>query len=189
MNRIFVQALYVTKHGRTYRSATKVVSEGQELFDFENELKYQLAMKDYPIEFVNDHGHKQFIQPGDIETIIAAQLGYEVPVAPVQEERLEPVVAVDPANNQGVVFIQPDEQGKFNAHLPFPEPPRVKVRVRPTADSSNEETQEIPLPFAGPKTVARTLAQNDPQDPTRTAAYGSVKVRLGAGTDPAATTP
>lgn len=197
MNRILVQAMYVTKMGRTYRSETKVVNEGQELFDFENELKYQLALKDYPIEFVNDHGHRQFIQSTDLETIIAAQLGYET-VASVREESLLPQtdlqgsirISVDPSNEQGVAFIAEHklDGDKFNAHLPMPDMPRVKVRVKST-DPDNETTQEIPLPFAGPSAVARTIAQNQTQDPTRTAAYGSVRVRLGAGTDPVAPTP
>jgi len=215
MNRlIHVQALYVTKLGRTYRSEVKLVNEGQELFDFEQELKYQLAMKDYVIEFTNQHGHKQFVQPGDLETIIAAQIGWEVPtVATMQAEapaeRTEPNVQWTDAEKEmirkasgGTVVVTADtsegritsatkttEEGVFNLHLPFPKPPVQTVRVKPEPGSDNEETQEIPLPFAGPNAVARTIAEYDPQGPARTTAYGTLKVKLGTGTDPVAPTP
>lgn len=200
MNRIYVQALYVTKQGRTYRSQVKVVSEGQELFDFENELKYQLAMKDYPIELVNDHGHRQFIQPADVETIIAAQLGYEQQaVASQAEGRLEPApkqdiredipdenkpdmmfIGVDPANKDGV-FIG---EHKFSSSLPIPDRPVQKIRVKST-DPDNETTQELELPFAAIDAVRRVTAPEQPQEAARTAFSGPIKVRLGAGTDPA----
>lgn len=219
MNRIIVQALYVAKSGKTYRSQTKAVDEGQELFDFENELKYQLAMKDYPVEFVNEHGHRQFIQPTDLETVIAAQYGYEQPApAMIVEEKLEPIpaevaerqvqlyseamnipqwaakkaeqesvgqvrVAVDPATPDGVVLVQLDEQGKFNARLPFPEPPRQKVRVK-SNDPDNETTQEIPLPFAAIEAVARITGPVQPRGAAYAPFSGPIKVGMGAGTDP-----
>ena len=82
-----------------------------------------------------------------------------------------------------------DEEGRFNMHLPFPKPPIQKVRVKPVDESDGETTQEIPLPFRGPKLAERLAAQNDPQGPARTAASQTIPVKLGAGTDPTPPTP
>lgn len=209
MSRMIVQALYIAKSGRTYRSQPVAVAEGQELFDFENSLKYQLHMTDYVIEFVNDRGHKQFVQPGDLETIIAAQLGYEQPpVAPVVEEvpanRVEPNIEwteaekdmIRRASGGRVVEAEerkPDLQAeelivehKFSSDLPTPSMPKQRVY---TKASANDETQEMPLPFAAIDTVARVTGTNQARGPARTAASRTFAVKLGTGTDPVSPTP
>ncbi|AVP41378.1 hypothetical protein SEA_YARA_44 [Streptomyces phage Yara] len=208
MSRMIVQALYIAKSGRTYRSQPIAVAEGQELFDFESSLKYQLHMKDYVIEFVNDRGHKQFVQPGDLETIIAAQLGYEQPpVAPVVEEapanRVEPNLEWTEAEKDmirrasgGRVVERKDKpdlqseglivEHKFSSDLPAPNMPKQRVY---TKASSNEETQEMTLPFAAIDTVARVTGTNQAQGPARTAASQTFTVKMGADTYPKPPTP
>ena len=77
-----VELIYVAHSGRQYRAQHKQVHTGWELEDLEQQAKSNLSLRDYAIEFVNDRGHKQFIMPTDLETII-------VNVVAVTEERWE----------------------------------------------------------------------------------------------------
>lgn len=77
-----VELIYVAHSGRQYRAKHKQVHTGWELEDLEQQAKSNLSLRDYAIEFVNDRGHKQFIMPTDLETII-------VNVVAVTEERWE----------------------------------------------------------------------------------------------------
>lgn len=198
MSRVYVQALYIAKSGRTYRSQPVVVSEGQELFEFENSLKYQLHMKDYVIEFVNDRGHKQFVQPGDLETIIAAQLGYEQP-EPVAPPHAQPEPSTEWTEAEkdmirrvsgGRVVEKPEviAEHKFSSDLPKPGVPKQQVYSK-NFGSENEETQEMPLPKAAIDVVARVTGTDQAQGPARTASLPLRTVRLGAGTGASAPTP
>jgi hypothetical protein len=77
-----VELIYVAKSGRQYRAQHKQVHTGWELEDLEQQAKSALSLRDYAIDFTNDRGHKQFIMPTDLETII-------VNVVAVTQERFE----------------------------------------------------------------------------------------------------
>jgi len=77
-----VELIYVAKSGRQYRAQHKQVHLGWELEDLEQQAKSALSLRDYAIDFTNDRGHKQFIMPTDLETII-------VNVVAVTDERWE----------------------------------------------------------------------------------------------------
>lgn len=77
-----VELIYVAHSGRQYRAQHKQVHVGWELEDLEQQAKSALSLRDYAIEFHNVNGHKQFIMPTDLETII-------VNVVAVTEERWE----------------------------------------------------------------------------------------------------
>lgn len=77
-----VELIYVAHSGRQYRAKHKQVHVGWELEDLEQQAKSNLSLRDYAIEFTNDRGHKQFIMPTDLETVI-------VNVVAVTEERWE----------------------------------------------------------------------------------------------------
>jgi len=77
-----VEMIYVAHSGRQYRAKYVQVHVGWELEDLEQKAKSALSLRDYAIDFVNANGHKQFIMPKDLETII-------VNVVSVAEERWE----------------------------------------------------------------------------------------------------
>jgi hypothetical protein len=77
-----VEMIYVAHSGRQYRAQHKQVHIGWELEDLEQQAKSAMSLRDYAIEFVNVNGHKQFIMPVDLETII-------VNVVAITEERWE----------------------------------------------------------------------------------------------------
>jgi len=77
-----VELIYVAHSGRQYRAQHKQVHTGWELEDLEQQAKSALSLRDYAIQFVNVNGHKQFIMPTDLETII-------VNVVAITEERWE----------------------------------------------------------------------------------------------------
>lgn len=77
-----VELIYVAHSGRQYRAQHKQVHVGWELEDLQQAAKSALSMRDYAIEFVNVNGHKQFIMPTDLETVI-------VNVVSITEERWE----------------------------------------------------------------------------------------------------
>lgn len=65
-----VELIYVAKSGRQYRAQHKQVHVGWELEDLEQQAKSAISLRDYAIDFTNDRGHKQFIMPTDLETVI-----------------------------------------------------------------------------------------------------------------------
>lgn len=77
-----VELIYVAHSGRQYRARHVQVHTGWELEDLEQQAKSALSLRDYAIQFVNVNGHKQFIMPTDLETII-------VNVVAITEERWE----------------------------------------------------------------------------------------------------
>lgn len=77
-----VELIYVAHSGRQYRAQHKQVHVGWELEDLEQQAKSALSLRDYAIQFTNVNGHKQFIMPTDLETII-------VNVVAITEERWE----------------------------------------------------------------------------------------------------
>lgn len=77
-----VELIYVAHSGRQYRAKHVQVHTGWELEDLEQKAKSELSLRDYAIQFVNVNGHKQFIMPTDLETII-------VNVVAITEERWE----------------------------------------------------------------------------------------------------
>lgn len=77
-----VELIYVAHSGRQYRAKHVQVHTGWELEDLEQQAKSALSLRDYAIQFVNVNGHKQFIMPTDLETII-------VNVVAITEERWE----------------------------------------------------------------------------------------------------
>jgi len=112
-----VELIYVAHSGRQYRAQHKQVHTGWELEDLEQQAKSALSLRDYAIEFINVNGHKQFIMPTDLETII-------VNVVAVTEEHWE----------------EPDYealQRKWSHNVkPYGE----------EAESASERTQETPAP-------------------------------------------
>src|SRR3546814_18171812 len=65
-----VELIYVAHSGRQYRAKHRQVHVGWELEDLEQQAKSNLSLRDYAIEFTNVNGHKQFIMPTDLETVI-----------------------------------------------------------------------------------------------------------------------
>lgn len=131
-----VELIYVAKSGRQYRAQHKQVHVGWELEDLEQQAKSAISLRDYAIDFTNDRGHKQFIMPTDLETVI-------VNVVAITEERWE----------------EPDYeqlQQKWGQQLkPYPEPVQKvepvhtapdPVRVAATATA----LMERPKPKASP---------------------------------------
>lgn len=123
-----VDLIYVAKSGRQYRAQHKQVHTGWELEDLEQQAKSALSLRDYAIEFVNVNGHKQFVMPTDLETII-------VNVVAITEERWE----------------EPDYealQQKWSHNVkPYGE----------ESESASERTQETPAP-PNPARVSATAA-------------------------------
>lgn len=131
-----VELIYVAHSGRQYRAKHKQVHVGWELEDMEQQAKSNLSLRDYAIEFVNDRGHKQFIMPTDLETII-------VNVVAVTEERWE----------------EPDYealQQKWNQQVkPYPEPVQKVEPVHSAPDPARMRAtatalMERPKPATNP---------------------------------------
>lgn len=134
-----VELIYVAHSGRQYRAKHKQVHTGWELEDLEQQAKSNLSLRDYAIEFVNDRGHKQFIMPTDLETII-------VNVVAVTEERWEEpdYEALQQKWNQSVKPYA-DKPSEATQETPAPPSPAraqatgtalmaVKERVRPVVN-------------------------------------------------------
>jgi len=148
-----VELIYVAHSGRQYRAQHKQVHVGWELEDLEQQAKSALSLRDYAIEFTNVNGHKQFIMPTDLETII-------VNVVAVTEERWE-----EPDYEQlqrkwsqqvkpyGETDSERTQETPAPAAPPNPERVRAtatalmtvkaKVKAAPTDLPGNEDTQSI----------------------------------------------
>lgn len=133
-----VELIYVAHSGRQYRAKHKQVHVGWELEDLEQQAKSNLSLRDYAIEFTNDRGHKQFIMPTDLETII-------VNVVAITDERWE----------------EPDyealQQKWGNQLKPYPEPVQKvepaheapdPTRIRATATALMERPKPATNPTA-----------------------------------------
>lgn len=129
-----VELIYVAHSGRQYRAKHKQVHVGWELEDLEQQAKSNLSLRDYAIEFTNDRGHKQFIMPTDLETII-------VNVVAITDERWE----------------EPDyealQQKWGNQLKPYPEPTQKVEPVRSAPDPSRAAATGTAL-MTKPKLVA-----------------------------------
>ena len=112
-----VELIYVAHSGRQYRARHVQVHVGWELEDLEQQAKSALSLRDYAIEFLNVNGHKQFIMPTDLETII-------VNVVAITEERWE-----EPA------YEELQQKWQQQVREPYGKP-----------ESSSERTQETPAP-------------------------------------------
>ncbi|QKY78591.1 hypothetical protein SEA_DRYAD_53 [Streptomyces phage Dryad] len=148
-----VELIYVAKSGRQYRAQHKQVHTGWELEDLEQQAKSALSLRDYAIDFTNDRGHKQFIMPTDLETIIVNVVA--VTEEPWQEPDYE---ALQQKWNQNVKPY-PDKPSDQTQETPAPPNPvrvaatgqamqAVKERVRPVSPvqpvtSDGETTQSI----------------------------------------------
>lgn len=77
-----VEMIYVAHSGRQYRAQHVEAKVGWELDDLANKAKSDLSLRDYAIEFTNVNGHKQFLMPRDLETIIVNVVG-------IREEKWE----------------------------------------------------------------------------------------------------
>jgi hypothetical protein len=118
-----VELIYVAKSGRQYRAKHKQVHLGWELEDLEQQAKSAISLRDYAIEFVNDRGHKQYIMPTDLETVI-------VNVVAVTEERWE-----EPAYEE--------LQQKWNQQLkPYADPKPAPVQ-EPVSGPSPEHVRAV----------------------------------------------
>jgi len=118
-----VELIYVAKSGRQYRAQHKQVHLGWELEDLEQQAKSAISLRDYAIEFVNDRGHKQYIMPTDLETVI-------VNVVAVTEERWE-----EPAYEE--------LQQKWNQQLkPYGDPKPAPIQ-EPSSAPSPERIQSV----------------------------------------------
>lgn len=131
-----VELIYVAKSGRQYRAQHKQVHVGWELEDLEQQAKSAISLRDYAIDFTNDRGHKQFIMPTDLETVI-------VNVVAVTEERWE----------------EPDYealQQKWNQQVkPYPEPVQKVEPVHSAPDPARMRAtatalMERPKPATNP---------------------------------------
>lgn len=112
-----VELIYVAHSGRQYRAQHKQVHVGWELEDLEQQAKSALSLRDYAIDFTNVNGHKQFIMPTDLETII-------VNVVAITEERWE-----EPA------YEELQQRWQQQVREPYGKP-----------ESASERTQETPAP-------------------------------------------
>ncbi|AVP41488.1 hypothetical protein SEA_WENTWORTH_49 [Streptomyces phage Wentworth] len=151
-----VELIYVAHSGRQYRAKHVQVHTGWELEDLEQKAKSDLSLRDYAIQFVNVNGHKQFIMPTDLETII-------VNVVAVTEERWEEpdYEALQQKWNQNV---KPYGESPAETTQETPAPPNpaqaratgqalqaVKERVRPVVSPvapvtpDGETTQSIKI--------------------------------------------
>lgn len=151
-----VELIYVAHSGRQYRARHVQVHTGWELEDLEQQAKSNLSLRDYAIEFVNDRGHKQFIMPTDLETII-------VNVVAVTEERWEEpdYEALQQKWGQQLHNVYGDDQkvDKVEQPAPRPNPERVRAtatalmtkpklqtpEAKPTDLPGNEDTQSIKI--------------------------------------------
>jgi len=147
-----VELIYVAKSGRQYRAQHKQVHVGWELEDLEQQAKSALSLRDYAIDFTNDRGHKQFIMPTDLETVI-------VNVVAVTEERWEEPdyeQLQQKWGNQLKPYGDPAPVQKVEPVVSAPDPDRAratatalmtKVRPNPTAPVTpdGETTQSIKI--------------------------------------------
>ena len=139
-----VELIYVAHSGRQYRAKHVQVHTGWELEDLEQQAKSALSLRDYAIQFVNVNGHKQFIMPTDLETII-------VNVVAITEERWEEpdYEALQQKWSQSVKpYGDTERQSEQTQETPAPPNPArtaatatalqtVKERVRPTVNPIN----------------------------------------------------
>lgn len=141
-----VELIYVAKSGRQYRAQHKQVHTGWELEDLEQQAKSALSLRDYAIDFTNDRGHKQFIMPTDLETII-------VNVVAVTEERWE----------------EPDyealQQKWGNQLKPYPEPVQ-KVQPQHTAPDPAKIAATATALMDRPKPASNPVAPVTPDGET-----------------------
>lgn len=70
-----VEIIYVASSGRQYRAQHVEAKVGWELDDLTGKAKSDMSLREYAIEFTNVNGHKQFIMPTDLETIIVNVVG------------------------------------------------------------------------------------------------------------------
>ncbi|QNR51993.1 hypothetical protein phiRKBJ001_51 [Streptomyces phage phiRKBJ001] len=162
-----VELIYVAHSGRQYRAKHVQVHTGWELEDLEQKAKSDLSLRDYAIQFVNVNGHKQFIMPTDLETII-------VNVVAVTEERWEEpdYEALQQKWNQNV---KPYGESPAETTQETPAPPNpvqaratgqalqaVKERIRPVVSPvvpvtpDGETTQSIKITWpSAPKPQQR----------------------------------
>jgi len=129
-----VELIYVAKSGRQYRAQHKQVHTGWELEDLEQQAKSALSLRDYAIDFTNDRGHKQFIMPTDLETII-------VNVVAVTQERWEEpdYEALQQKWNQNV---KPYGEASSERTQETPAPPNPE-RARATATAVQGVAQKV----------------------------------------------
>lgn len=156
-----VELIYVAHSGRQYRAQHKQVHTGWELEDLEQQAKSALSLRDYAIEFVNVNGHKQFIMPADLETII-------VNVVAVTEERWEEpdYEALQQKWSQSVKpYDDPAPKQEDTPAAPNPDRVRAtatalvtkaklkeeKPGVTPVDLPGSEDTQSIKVTWPGPK--------------------------------------
>lgn len=150
-----VEMIYVAKSGRQYRARHKQVHTGWELEDLEQQAKSALSLRDYAIEFVNVNGHKQFVMPVDLETII-------VNVVAITEERWEEPAYEELQKKWTNQIHQPYGQPEAKVEEPISAPDPVRVaatatalmvtrqqarppKVDPTSLPGNEDTQSIKI--------------------------------------------
>lgn len=158
-----VQLVYVMSSGREYRTMPFPASEGTELQDVHNRVKYQLTMDSYPIEFTNDRGDSQVIMARNVETIVVRIIGQVAPEpAPVYEENLEEFATHQPVAVGGATATQT----KFDL--------TYKVPTQHVYVSDSEKTQEINIPVVvgrEPSSDAGSAAPDDDgsEEPARRA--------------------
>lgn len=170
-----VELIYVAHSGRQYRAQHKQVHTGWELEDLEQQAKSNLSLRDYAIEFVNDRGHKQFIMPTDLETIIVNVVA--VTDEPWQEpdyEQLqqkwgqqlkpypEPVQKVEP------VHAAPDPVRVKATATALMERPKKKTNPAAPVAPSGETTQSIKITWPqAPKPEQRVNWPNPDNESTQ----------------------
>lgn len=158
---ILVQAVIVATSGRMYKTQPKELREGLELDDYKSSLRSDLRMGQYPIDFINEHGHDQVIMPANVETIVFNVLGQRpehVAQEPAYDQlqakwrqdlrRPEPVAseadtAIIPVVPDGAAASTMPLFGADGMHtFKFQEqkPPEQKVYVM-----HSEVTQEVPI--------------------------------------------
>lgn len=117
-----VELIYVAHSGRQYRAKHVQVHLGWELEDLEQKAKSSISLRDYAIEFVNDHGHKQYIMPTDLETVI-------VNVVAVTQERWEEpdYEQLQQKWNQQVQEPYAGSEPKHEEPVSAPNPERVRA--------------------------------------------------------------
>ena len=142
-----VELIYLAHSGRQHRAKHKQVHVGWELEDLEQQAKSALSLRDYAIEFVNANGHKQFIMPSELETII-------VNVISITEERWEEPAYEEMQQKWSEQLTTPygvAEAGK-QASAPSPEASKIErtslavskvVAVRPKQQTSRSPIQPM----------------------------------------------
>lgn len=138
-----VELIYVAHSGRQYRAKHVQVHTGWELDDLEQKAKSDLSLRDYAIQFVNVNGHKQFIMPTDLETII-------VNVVAITEERWEEpdYEALQQKWNQSVKPYGETETASERTHE-TPAPPNPD-RIRATATALMSVKPKLRTPETSP---------------------------------------